>query len=341
MADITYTNPASMRPDASKLPLFMQGVQYNKDRSDYENQVSLQDLMQQMGAQQTMAEQPSKIASNIATNNAEAMYVGPRKQEEVRGKTLENDLSAGTMGSKIGTANLELDIKKRGEQITQLRRGVEMASVLRGVAANNDNPAVLSQVMQRLGQGTDEVSQFIGGAKDRNDLLGRIDHVMDIYKKLDMDYQKKLLDYKAAQARTTRESRPGIWEQHVNTLTRNYMAQGMPELQARTKATQDVMRFQAREGGLTQASPEVQGQQALARAVAEGRANIALLPDGPLKQRMMKHYDDMEKTLKSGGEPAAPGKAQHNMEQLKQMYPGRSDKEIKDAYKNKFGVEPN
>lgn len=39
--------------------------------------------------------------------------------------------------------------------------------------------------------------------------------------------------------------------------------------------------------------------------------------------------------------PAAkPNAAQHSMSQLRSMYPGRSDAEIREAYKKRFGVEP-
>ena len=239
------------RPGAQMLPPFMQGAQYSQDRSQYDQAMDLQQMMNQAGARQTMATQPSQIQADIAKNQATAQSAVPDATHKTEGLRLGNIETQG----KISTANQEREIAGRKEAIDNMRRGVEMASVLRGVASQG-NPAALASVRQRLGQGTDEVSQFIGQSTDNNDLMGRIDHVMNIYKKLNMDYQKALLDLQGRRI-TASSTQPNPWLEHVRLAARRLQREnpGMSEAQAQEMASMEVRSLQSGEGGIRQPSP--------------------------------------------------------------------------------------
>ena len=341
MPNNVFPITAPQRPDAQMLPPFMQGAQYSRDRSQYDQAMDLQQMMNQAGSRQTMATQPSQIQADIAKNQATAQTAIPEAQYKTEGLRLGNIETQG----KISSANQEREIAKRKEAIDNMRRGVEMASVLRGVASQG-NPAALASVRQRLGQGTDEVSQFIGQSTDNNDLMGRIDHVMNIYKKLNMDYQKALLDLQGRRI-TASTTQPNPWLEHVRLATRRLQREnpGMSEAQAQELASMEVRSLQSGEGGIRQPSPEQRGAGAAAEAVGRLEAQIGILPDGPAKDRIRANLERMKKDISEASTKAkpaasAPAPGAMPIEQARELLKRNNTPENRKYFEDTYKVKP-
>lgn len=112
--------------------------------------------------------------------------------------------------------------------------------------------------------------------------------------------------------------------------------------QAALKTPKDWQEYAVRQQMLLtqEADPAVRAALEQNLIYAQGQAERLRPPQQTLNPEMTGGmYQDPR-----GPVPAPPGNkpaaAQHSLAQLRGMYPGKSDAEIKAAYKNKFGVEP-
>src|SRR3990167_10217590 len=113
MAD--YLNPTSIRPEYGWKPQgFLGGMNYAEDRQRYRDVASLQDYMMRNEAAKSGMEleeyrgnapvREAERRSKTAGFNATTETIGGIKRNELTKGSLDNQLSAGTMSSKIAEA---------------------------------------------------------------------------------------------------------------------------------------------------------------------------------------------------------------------------------------------
>lgn len=152
-------------------------------------------------------------------------------------------------------------------------------------------------------------------------------------------------DNDAAMARQRQQSATQLEVARIGAGSREKVAalaaQARKE-QAALKTPKDWQEYAVRQQMLLtqEADPAVRAALEQNLIYAQGQAERLRPPQQTLNPEMTGGmYQDPR-----GPVPAPPGNkpaaAQHSLAQLRGMYPGRSDAELKTLYKNKFGVEP-
>lgn len=158
MADVNYVNPTAALPktETMQVPAFMQGMQYNTQMTDYNDQMALSKLLSQMNYRREEEEmtqgapvRQAKRLSDIATSNATAATIGGIKQNELNKGTLENQFTQATQPSRIATTIAE-NVVKQGEagmkQLQNTMRLAQIAGQLQGPQAG----AQISEIAQEM-----------------------------------------------------------------------------------------------------------------------------------------------------------------------------------------------
>lgn len=203
MADMNYVNPTSIRPEYGYKPEgFLAGMNYASDRQRYEDVSSLQDYMMKNQAiesgnklQDYEFDKPvreAKRLADIATSKATVGTVGRKAEAEVTGKELENQLTAGTMASKIAEAATKAAREGDTQQLAHLKMGATIAGMLS--AAAGSGPGALAGVMQQLEQAKADprIVEWFRNSTSVEELQKKAQMVQEAFLQADTAYQQHM-----------------------------------------------------------------------------------------------------------------------------------------------------
>ena len=214
MAD--YINPTAIRPDNGWKPQgFLGGMYHSRDRQRYEDVSSLQDYMMKNQAvesggklQDYLSDAPvreSKRLADLATNMATAGTVGDIKRNEVEKGKLDNQLSAGTLASKIAEAAAKASQAGDTAQMQQLANGAAIAKALAAAAGNG--PGALAGVLQQLEQSKADprIIQWFKGSRSPQELMQKAQMINDAFLQANQQYRSTMDANKATLESRERE----------------------------------------------------------------------------------------------------------------------------------------
>lgn len=223
-----YVNPAAIAPPIGWQPQgALGGMAYADRTADYDKNMALSQLVQQMAAQKTASEnqdfqaaRPSTLEALIAKNNAVSQTAVPQAQANLaatqgnnRATELANKFNDATFQSRV-KETLSSNLEKGGERaMQQLQRTIHAASILAMMGeakpAEGGNaepftvtPSMANSIISSVGEDVKSnpfaamMAQSPASAKQLKELL---DNVMTDYRqKGQLQSQKEDADYKRA-----------------------------------------------------------------------------------------------------------------------------------------------
>ena len=159
MADYTYTNPEAVRPAYDWKPTgFLAGMNYDQDRTRYENMASLQDAMMMNQANESDDKRrdyaldapvrEAERAQKINKSNVDVETYGPLQRGAVKQRDLEVALKEGTFQSDIARAVAEAAIKGGEASTKQFEQFTAQANALSEAAGSG--PASKAAVLNHM-----------------------------------------------------------------------------------------------------------------------------------------------------------------------------------------------
>lgn len=222
MATNDYINPTSIRPEYDWKPKgFLAGMNYSQDRQRYEDVSSLQDYMMKNQAVKSGAElseyfsnapvREAKRGADIASSTATRETIGGIKRNEMEKGSLENELSAKIMGSKIAEAAAKAEMEGDKSQMSQLATGAAIARAF-GAAAGN-GPGALAGVMQQLQQSKADprIIEWFKNSRSPQELMQKAQMMTDAFMQANEHY-RSVMDANTA-TNATRLKEAGIQAQ--------------------------------------------------------------------------------------------------------------------------------
>src|SRR3990167_9646602 len=340
MPNNIYPVVTPQRPDAQGLPPFMQGVQYSRDRSQYDDAMGLQQMMNQAGVRQTMATQPSQIQANIAKNTATAQTAIPEAQYKTEGLRLEN------VGKDIG--NQSAALKHKGEVLAKAMKDIdtviEASTVL---TAGGFGPGGFAEFKNRMAQaGVDpQLQQFLEQSGSAPDLSARLGHIKKAREQVNLEWAKIAAEIEKARYSVS-TAQPNPWLEHVRLAARRLQREnpGMSEAQAQEMASMEVRSLQSGEGGIRQPSPEQRRAEAAAEAAGKLDAQLGMLPDGPAKERIRANLERVKKEIREASRPLPaagnPVAGAMPIEQARELLKRNNTPENRRFFEDTYKVKP-
>ena len=153
MAAVNYSNPASFLPSTTPMqpPAFLQGMQYNKQNTDYDNAVALSHLLNQMAVAKESEDmtlgtpvRASERLSNIATNRANTATIGQLKRGQAASADAAGRLAMGTVDSDITTKIAKNAVDQGQAGINQIQNAMRFGMMI----SQLQGPQAAAQIQQ-------------------------------------------------------------------------------------------------------------------------------------------------------------------------------------------------
>lgn len=160
MADVNYINPTAILPQQGWKPQgFMGGMQYAQQMKDYQDVMSLSQLMSQMGAQKEMEDmtlgapvRAAKRLSDIATSTANTQTAVPMAQANLGLRQDEAQVSRAGVPNKIVIEATKHYTQMGAEGLAQLNQQIQAAQIISGIMGQNGAGTGTAMVQQLLPQ---------------------------------------------------------------------------------------------------------------------------------------------------------------------------------------------
>ena len=205
MATNDYINPTSIRPAYGWKPEgFLGGMNYAEDRQRYRDVASLQDYMMRNEAAKSGMEleeyrgnapvREAERRSKTAGFNATTETIGGIKRNELTKGSLDNQLSAGTMSSKIAEAAAAAAQAGDKTQLSQLATGAAIARALS--AAAGSGPSALAGVLQQLEQSKADprIIAWFRNSRSPKELMAKAKMMTDAFMEANTSYRSTMDD---------------------------------------------------------------------------------------------------------------------------------------------------
>lgn len=325
-SDISYFNPESIKPNYDWKPQgFLAGMHYAQDRTRYDSQASLQDLMTGAKAGEWFKDAPVRESArykDINTNMAEGSTVLGRKQGELEKLGLENQYSRGTLQARIAEKVTEEARKKHEFGLQKINDGLNVTSMLLQ-ALGSAGPAGVAAAKQKLkeaGYDADNdpvVSQLMAGGSPEQIAL-RVQQVQQALNMANQQFRTEQMKDAGATRRNTDDNtarvsvanaktgHEKVYEQAVR-IYGNLVRQQNPNWTNEQVQAEALRLYQERTSGV--GKTEGAEEKALSAALAKALEIRKFIPNSsPLAKQIDKEIEELQQKLRreGGGVPNRP-----------------------------------